>query len=202
MSAYQAAIADFNGDGFNDVAVGGFSSNDSATVLNVLKNDGSGSFSSPLTQFLSLNYTTGLVTADFNNDTVSDLLAMESAGATSEGLVLLASTTQGTSPLQDFSLKSRAGALQALSQFDVTLRQLTLQRGAIGSAQSRLGTASRVVQTTRDTYASAQSRILDADIGEETANLARFQIIQNAATAILSHVNLQPSLALTLLNPG
>ena len=47
--------------------------------------------------------------------------------------------------------------------------------------------------------ASARSRVLDTDYAKETAELARAQIIQQAATAMLAQANQQPQIVLALL---
>jgi flagellin len=47
---------------------------------------------------------------------------------------------------------------------------------------------------------AAESRIRDIDVAEETANLTRFAILQQSATAMAAQANLQPQLVLRLLN--
>ena len=53
--------------------------------------------------------------------------------------------------------------------------------------------------SSRENFAAAEGRIMDADVAEETANLTRTQILQQAGSAVLAQANLQPSLALQLL---
>jgi flagellin len=47
--------------------------------------------------------------------------------------------------------------------------------------------------------AAARSRILDADFAQETAQLSRTQVLQQAGVSILSQANAQPQLVLSLL---
>ena len=113
--------------------------------------------------------------------------------------VFIGSTRDGISPLAPFSLKSRADALQALGLFNRGATNLSQIRGTIGATQSRLNAALGVVVNTKDNIIAANSRIVDADIAAESANLTRTQILQQAAVSVLASANLQPELALRLL---
>ncbi|NDC36677.1 MAG: hypothetical protein EBZ48_01345 [Proteobacteria bacterium] len=70
----------------------------------------------------------------------------------------------------------------------------------IGSFQSRVGVAISNLQSSRENTKAAESRILDADIASDSANLTRTQILQQAGAAVLANANLQPQLALRLLS--
>ena len=50
-----------------------------------------------------------------------------------------------------------------------------------------------------ENLSAARSRILDADIAQETSNLTKQQILQQSGVAILSQANQTPQLALQLL---
>jgi flagellin len=69
----------------------------------------------------------------------------------------------------------------------------------IGAFQSRLDVALSVLQSSRDNFITAGSRIRDADIAAESADLVRAQILQRAAAGVLAQSNQQPALALQLL---
>ena len=53
-----------------------------------------------------------------------------------------------------------------------------------------------------ENFAAAESRIIDADIAREAADLVRTQILQQAATAVLAQANQAPVLTLKLLTAG
>ena len=55
------------------------------------------------------------------------------------------------------------------------------------------------LQVFAENTAAARSRIMDADYAQETANLARAQILQQAGSAMLSQANAQPQMVLQLL---
>jgi flagellin len=51
----------------------------------------------------------------------------------------------------------------------------------------------------RENFNAAESRIMDVDVAEESSQLTRLSILQQAGTAILAQANQQPQLALQLL---
>jgi len=113
--------------------------------------------------------------------------------------VLLGQTREGVAPLLPFALTTQADALQALAPLERKLNQLSAQRGVIGAFQSRLSAAVNVLSGTTENYTAAESRIRDADIALEVADLVRLQIGQQAATAVLAQANQAPALAILLL---
>ena len=86
-----------------------------------------------------------------------------------------------------------------MGMLDRTLENLAKQRGTIGASQSRVNIAINNLQTAKENFAAAESRIRDADVASEAANLVRTQILQQAAASMLSQANQAPQLALQLL---
>jgi len=72
-------------------------------------------------------------------------------------------------------------------------------RGGFGAVTNRLNSAISSAQHARENLSAAESRIRDADIAFETAALTKALILQQAAIAVLAQAQVQPSLALTLL---
>ena len=56
------------------------------------------------------------------------------------------------------------------------------------------------LQVMRESYAAANSRIVDADVAEEVAAMVRAQVQQQAAAALLAQANQAPELVLRLLD--
>lgn len=81
------------------------------------------------------------------------------------------------------------------------LRRLDQSSKTVSTAFERLSTALSNLQTTRDGYIDAGSRITDADIATESSALVRAQILQQAGSVVLAQANLIPELALALLAP-
>lgn len=83
---------------------------------------------------------------------------------------------------------------------DIAADVVTGARAEFGAMQNRLAGAQSSTMTARDNLAAAQSRIRDVAVAEESANLIRLQIMQQAGVYVLAHANLEPRLALRLLN--
>jgi flagellin len=64
---------------------------------------------------------------------------------------------------------------------------------------NRLSTTVANLQSMRTNMSAAHSRIKDVDVAEETASMARNQVLSQAAVAILSQANQAPQLAMSLL---
>ncbi|MBF0146504.1 MAG: flagellin FliC [Magnetococcales bacterium] len=96
-------------------------------------------------------------------------------------------------------VSTAAKANSALGFIDSALDSVSDIRAALGAAQSRfqsvIASLSNVVENTD----AARSRIQDADIAAETANLTKYTILQQAGVAILAQANQQPTIALALL---
>ena len=180
---------DYNGDGFSDLAVA-----ESGANVNILLGDGGGGFGPASTYATGANNTT-MLSYDFNGDGVLDILTGHAGGSN----LLLGSTSDGVAPLLDFSLGTISGARQALPVFGRKREQLAAQRGQIGANQAKIEVAANVLTVASENFKAAESRIRDADIAGEAANLTRLNILQQAASSILAQANQQPALALQLL---
>jgi flagellin len=90
-------------------------------------------------------------------------------------------------------------ASSALAALDTAINSVNTERGSLGAIQNRLSSAYRSVQNVREGLTAAESRIRDVDVAEESADLTRNSILQQAAVSILSQANVQPQLALSLL---
>lgn len=193
--AYGMALGDFNGDGKVDIAVSNYSEA-GTNALSILLGNGDGTFQEQQ-RYDAGTGGSGIAASDFNNDGVIDLaIANDSSTFLS---VLLGNAVSGAGPLLPFDLGNRGGAMQAISQFDLALRRLSQQRGAIGAFLSRIEVGAANLRQASESFDSSASRIVDADLAEESANLTRARIVQIAATSILEQANLSPQLALRLL---
>jgi flagellin len=87
----------------------------------------------------------------------------------------------------------------AIEGVDDAIDLVTGARGELGAFQNRLTHAINNLGVEIENLSAAESRIRDADIAEEVANLTKFNIMQQAALAVLQHALQQPALLLTLL---
>lgn len=95
--------------------------------------------------------------------------------------------------------QAQSASRQALDAINAAITSVTRNRGTLGAADSRLETTIQNLLSARENFQAAESRIRDADVATEAAELARLNILQQAGTAILAQANQQPQLVLQLL---
>ncbi len=96
-------------------------------------------------------------------------------------------------------ISSVGGANSAISLVDGALAQVSTIRAGLGAVQNRFQSTINSLSATSENLSAARSRILDTDFAQETANLTRGQILQQAGTAILAQANSLPQSVLSLL---
>jgi len=97
------------------------------------------------------------------------------------------------------SVTTQAGAGRAITAIDSALDQVSMSRADLGAFQNRLTAAVDNLSSQSTNLAEAKGRIMDTDYAKATTELARSQIIQQAATAMLAQANQQPQTVLSLL---
>lgn len=107
--------------------------------------------------------------------------------------------TEGVGSVASVDISTAAGAQKAISIIDKAIDQVSSTRADLGAINNRLDfTVSNLANISEKTSA-ARSRINDADFAQETANLSRSQVLQQAATAMLAQSNARPQQVLSLL---
>ena len=119
-----------------------------------------------------------------------DIITLNLADTTSTSLGL-----SGAS----FNLTTATNASGVLNPIDSAVDTIAMTRGELGSAQNRIESSIRSLRNSHTNLAAAESRIRDVDVAFETADLTRNTIMQQAAVSVLSQANLQPQIALALL---
>ncbi|MEG3641186.1 flagellin N-terminal helical domain-containing protein [Magnetococcus sp. PR-3] len=97
------------------------------------------------------------------------------------------------------TVSTMAQASAAIAEIDAAIASVSDMRSTLGAQQNRLEAAITNLANVTERTEAARSRIMDADIASETANLTKNAILQQAGTAILAQANQQPQLALSLL---
>ncbi len=101
--------------------------------------------------------------------------------------------------LNDTDITSATNANTALGRLDAAIKEVNSERSKWGAIINRLNyTVDNLSNVATNTSAS-RSRIEDTDYAKATTELARTQIIQQAATAMLAQANQQPQSVLSLL---
>jgi len=110
--------------------------------------------------------------------------------------VALASTKQAVS---DVDISTSEGAQTAIDIIDKAIGKIDSQRGDLGAIQNRFESTIANLQNISENISAARSRILDADIAQETSAMTKNNILQQAGVSILAQANQVPQLALSLL---
>jgi flagellin len=99
----------------------------------------------------------------------------------------------------DTVTNAQSAAQNALTAVTSAISTLSLSRGVLGAAESRLNSAINALSSMRDHYLEAESRIRDVDVAWAAGEMVRLQIMQQAGTAVLAQANQQPARVLDLL---
>ena len=86
-------------------------------------------------------------------------------------------------------LSSATKAQASLTLIDTALDSVNTTRSAYGASQNRLESALGNLETYRENLSAAKAQIMDADFAKEAADMAKYQIMQQAGTAILAQAN-------------
>lgn len=87
----------------------------------------------------------------------------------------------------------------ALTNIDAALTTVNAERATYGAAQNRFDTIVSTLQVASENQSASRSRIMDADFAQETANLSRAQVLQQAGNAMVAQANQLPQGVLALL---
>lgn len=95
--------------------------------------------------------------------------------------------------LADIDVTTVTGANSALDVIDAAIEQATLVQAQAGSVASRLSAATTSLDTESENIQTAEARISNADIAQETTELTTNTLLLNVQAAILAQANLYPS---------
>ena len=107
--------------------------------------------------------------------------------------------TDDSNDLEALDIGSASNHTTAITNLTNAITRVDAQRATLGSVINRLEYAADNLTNVSQNTSASRSRILDADYASETTELARTQIIQQAATAMLSQANQQAQTVLALL---
>lgn len=103
------------------------------------------------------------------------------------------------SSVDNIDISTVDGSGKAIKTIDGALDQIDSMRGNLGAIQNRFESTIANLSNVSENLSAARSRILDADIAQETSAMTKNNILQQAGVAILSQANQTPQLALQLL---
>jgi flagellin len=113
--------------------------------------------------------------------------------------VTFGAVTSTTLAINTSSIDSAANASTAVGAIASAVSTLGGVQGSVGSSQNRLQFAISLAQTQIVNVSAAESRIRDANIAEESANLTRYNILTQSGLAALAQANSSTQSVLSLL---
>jgi flagellin len=125
-----------------------------------------------------------------------------SGGTATTGYIGGTSTSAAStlSKVSDVSLSSRANAESAIGVLDTAIQRLNESRGSLGAVSNRLDSTVSNLGNVVINLEDGRSRIEDADFAQESANLAKQQIMLQAGTAMLAQANASQQNVLSLIS--
>ncbi|WP_341313912.1 flagellin [Paraburkholderia sp. IMGN_8] len=130
-----------------------------------------------------------------------------SAGALSPGAASAAQTAavaqinaiNAPPTVSGLDISTVTGANQAMVSVDNALQTVNNLQASLGAAQNRFTAIATSQQAESTDLSSAQSQITDANFAQETANLSKAQVLQQAGISVLAQANSNPQQVLKLL---
>jgi flagellin len=114
-------------------------------------------------------------------------------------LFTAASNASVLNSVSTINVGSQVGANDAISVIDGALSFVNGLRAKLGAAQNRVESTIANLTATAENLTAARSRIEDADFAQETAELTRSQVLQQAGMAMMAQANQLPTQVLSLL---
>jgi flagellin len=117
-------------------------------------------------------------------------------GGPTQGAVHTSEVSSGGSTS---AIDTQSGAESAVTALASAVSLLGESQAVVGKGQNNFSFAINLAQTQLTNLAAAESRIRDADLAAEAANLTKAQILQQAGVAALAQANSAPQIVLSLL---
>jgi flagellin len=122
-----------------------------------------------------------------NMTTSTDITTVAGTDNTGAGRAVIDNTATGTT------------IDTVIGNIDTAINTVSSERANLGAAQNRMDQVISNLQISVENQSAAKSRITDADFAQETANLSRASILQQAGNAMIAQANQIPSQVLSLL---
>ena len=137
------------------------------------------------------------LSAGFTVSGIGGAAGFESDSEDSNGTTIF--TTSDETGGWAFNVGTASNAQATLESIDSFIAVVDSARGELGAVENRMESTIRNQSSIAENESDARSRIQDADYAEESANLAQQNIVQQAATSMLTQANSRPQIALSLL---
>ena len=121
------------------------------------------------------------------------------SGASEVGFFSSTANAANLETVADVDLSTAESAANAITVIDVALQKISQVRGNLGAMSNRLDSTISNLTNISVSVQAARSQVVDADFAKESTNLARGQILSQAATAMLAQANSSKQNVLSLL---
>ncbi|WP_139751802.1 flagellin B [Aeromonas media] len=148
-------------------------------------------------QTISFKMTTAFTIAGIAKMTKSSAVISITATASEPYKVVASTGPVTTSDVK--SVSTADNAQKAMANLDFMIKAVDGKRAELGAVQNRFDSTIRNQSNVSENLSAARSRIRDADFATETANMTKQNILQQAASSILSQANQRPQSALSLM---
>jgi flagellin len=129
------------------------------------------------------------------NTSTDDTISVQSSDMTADSSIT--AVTGSSTVIDSTADASTIGGV--IDDIDDAIDTINNTRATWGATQSRFDAVIASLQQGVENQSAARSRIMDADFAQETANLSRAQILQQAGTAMVAQANQLPQQVLSLL---
>ena len=156
------------------------------------------------TEFVNLQqFVTAASERDFNGVSMfagnGIAVTIDSEASTFNYTACNLTSTTFTNATSGVDITTTGNATTALTRVKDALNELASQRAKVGANQSALSMYHEQLGTLKDNLTAANSRIKDVDVAEESTTYAKFNILVQAGTAMLSQANSSSQSVLRLL---
>ncbi len=138
-------------------------------------------------------------TSMFDVDDTAGAQAAEAAGTASATGTISTNNASSLDAVSDIDLTTAEGANAAIKVIDSALSKISDTRADLGAVSNRLDSVVSNLTNISTSVQAAKSQVMDADFAQESTNLARGQILSQAATAMLAQANSSKQGVLQLL---
>ena len=139
-----------------------------------------------------INFLSSLASFSVGLGSTANADGLNAGAAASENSALLGSGA-------NVSIDSKSNALVAVAAVATAVTTLGSAQAAVGKGMNQLNYAVGLAQSQISNFSAAESRIRDADVASEAANLTKAQVLQQASIAAMAQANSAPQAVLALL---
>ena len=129
------------------------------------------------------------------NNTTADTISVDISNADAATLGVFVDNSGNN----NITLTDATNAGAAIVAVDAAIAAVSTERGKLGAVSNRMSSTMANLDQITVNLTASKGRIEDADFAAETGNLAKGQILQQAATAMLAQANASKQQVLTLI---